>query len=156
MDVLAQRCAKFFAWGLQQSIKSHVEPPTTEVITIEVTATEVTTKVPEEDASTESEEEDNSDYEELNLDEEDSDSSEDEIVNFQPLDKKPSFKHEKSGMASRLDSFLAEMKTANEELNAEDGNMEVTDSDEEHIEMNLGLGILEEVSEENEVLIEQV
>jgi hypothetical protein len=57
-------------------------------------------------------------------------------------------------MFERLGSFMEEIKVANEDL--ADGSMEVSDSDDSHIEMNLGLGVLEEVGGDNEVVIEKV
>lgn len=99
----------------------------------------------------------NSDYEELDLESDDEDN--DEIINFQPRNNKPVFKFEKSTLTERLGSFVEELKDANEKLVGEGGpnlSMEMNDSDGgEHIEMNLGLGVLEEVREEDEEVIFQ-
>lgn len=111
------------------------------------------------EVTSEDEDEENSEYEELNLDDDESD-SDDEIINFQPRDKKPTFKFEPSNLSERLGSFVSELKGANEQLVAEGGanlSMELTDSDEgEHIELNLGLGVLEEVCNDDKIIIPQV
>lgn len=90
------------------------------------------------------------------------DEQEDNIINFQPLNKKPDFSlMPASSLSNRLPGFLAQMQAANDRLaadisagNAADHRMEITsssddnDSDlEPHIEMNLGLGVLEEKQE---------
>ena len=151
MDFMAQRCAKFFAWGLKQAIYS-----------IKVESAADTPKLaaakPVDDVESE-EEEDNSDYDELNLEDSD-DEEEDEIINFKPLDQKPKFNFEKSSLGERLGSFISDIKGANDELKAglqagHNVSMELTDSEEEHVEMNLGLGVLEETRDEKEVLIEK-
>jgi hypothetical protein len=70
--------------------------------------------------------------------------SPDEVINFKPTNKKPSFHFEPSTIASQLPSFLSELKAANDALDAS-RMLELDEEDEgEHIEMNLGLGVLEE------------
>lgn len=81
--------------------------------------------------------------------------SSEEIINVKPNNNKPSFRFEPSSIASRLPGFLAQMKAANDELaagNPEQHIMELSDSDtaSEHIEMNLGLGVLEQLRREPE------
>ena len=80
-----------------------------------------------------------------------SEDSEDEIINFRPTNQKPTFKFEPSTLGASLPSFLAELKSSNDVLAAgvpNDQKFELSDSDseEEHIEMNLGLGVLEDTS----------
>jgi hypothetical protein len=81
----------------------------------------------------------------------DSEDSEDEVINFRPGDQKPSFKFEPSALGASLPSFLAALKSSNDGLAAgipEDQKFELSnsDSDEPHIEMNLGLGVLEDTA----------
>jgi hypothetical protein len=81
-----------------------------------------------------------------------------EIINVKPNIQKPSFRFEPSSIASRLPGFLAEMKAANEQLaagNPDQHNMEILESDNtsEHIEMDLGLGVLEELRAEPEPIL---
>lgn len=80
-----------------------------------------------------------------------SEDSEDEIINFKPGNQKPTFKFEPSTLGASLPSFLAALKSSNDGLAAgvpSDQKFEISDSDddEEHIEMNLGLGVLEHTS----------
>ncbi|KAF4631016.1 hypothetical protein G7Y89_g7123 [Cudoniella acicularis] len=84
----------------------------------------------------------------------DSKASSEEIVNFRPTNQKPTFRFEPSSIASRLPDFLAAMKASNEELASGSANKKIELSDNEsndgeHIEMNLGLGVLEEVKRES-------
>ena len=77
--------------------------------------------------------------------------SDDEIINFRPANQKPSFKFEPSSIGASLPAFLATLKAANEELatgGPADSKFELSDSDSEgqHIEMNLGLGVLEQTA----------
>jgi hypothetical protein len=81
-----------------------------------------------------------------------------EIINVKPKMQKPSFRFEPSSIASRLPGFLAQMKAANEQLaagNPDQHNMEILESDttSEHIEMDLGLGVLEQLREKPEPLL---
>jgi hypothetical protein len=85
-------------------------------------------------------------------------SKSEEIINVKPKNQKPSFRFEPSSIASRFPGFLAEMKAANEELAAgdpEQHNIELPECDttSEYIEMNLGLGVLEELHEDPESLV---
>jgi hypothetical protein len=100
----------------------------------------------ENDDSDESDEDDSEESD--GSDSDDSDDS-DEVINFQPSDKKPTFKFEKPLIGERLASFIPELKDANDKLAADleggqDVSIEIERSDDEHIEMNLGLGVLEE------------
>ena len=150
MDAIAQRCAKFFAWALKQAIHS-LKVESADKTPAQTVEHAVETARPVIDTNSE-DEEDNSDYDEINL--EDSD-DEEEIINFQPLDMKPTIKFEKSNTGERLESFLTELNDANKELKHDPNvSIEVSDSEEEHIAMNLGLGVLEEVTEDNEVILE--
>jgi len=84
--------------------------------------------------------------------------STEEIINVKPEMQKPNFRFEPSSIASRLPGFLTEMKKANEQLAAENPDqyrMEIVESDatSEHIEMDLGLGVLEELRAEPEPLL---
>lgn len=80
--------------------------------------------------------------------------SEEEIINVRPLNQRPTMRFEPSALSSRLPGFLAEMAAENEKLeesirSGELSNFEAGEGDEgEHIEMNLGLGVLEHVEEE--------
>ncbi|KAF8539281.1 hypothetical protein BDD12DRAFT_805509 [Trichophaea hybrida] len=76
-------------------------------------------------------------------------------------DKKPDFVPlpPSSDLLSRLNSFLPQLSTANASLeaeiaaagNADTKNIEhVSDDEEQYIEMNLGLGVLEEICSEDE------
>lgn len=138
MEPITQRCAKFFAWGLDQPIRRFVDP--------------------ESDAGS------FTDFEKLDSDEgsifddiqkhgkEDSPES---VINFRPKNEKPSFKFNNSDLGDRVGSFLSEMKAANDQLEADmaagkNHSLEVDDSDGEHIEMNLGLGVLEEKADSSE------
>ena len=81
-----------------------------------------------------------------------------DIINVKPNNQKPSFRFEPSSIASRLPGFLAQMKAANDELatgNPEQHIMELSDSDtaSEHIEMNLGLGVLEQLRRDPEPFV---
>ena len=70
--------------------------------------------------------------------------SSDEVINFKPTYNKPSFHFEPSTIASQLPSFLSELKAANDALDASQ-MLELDEEDVgEYIEMNLGLGVLEE------------
>jgi hypothetical protein len=87
-------------------------------------------------------------------------SSPESIVNFRPLNQKPSFKFTpSSSIASKLPEFLASMKAANDALQADiaagrlgDHLLEINDAtqqergDDPYVEMNLGLGVLEETT----------
>ena len=82
-----------------------------------------------------------------------SDESDESITNVRPLNQKPSFKFDRStsSIASKLPSFLEQLKRSNDELLTGDApisGFELDNEDEEstgeHIEMNLGLGVLEE------------
>lgn len=80
-----------------------------------------------------------------------------EITNVRPLNQKPCFRFEPSSLANKLPDFLASMKAANDVLatgDSEEHKIELSesDSDRPHIEMNLGLGVLEEIKNENESL----
>lgn len=89
--------------------------------------------------------------------ENDSDSS-NEVVNFQPLSKKPRYEFTpSSGLSSKLPGFLASMKAANDSLQADiiagkqEHRLEIDDAidskgenERPYIEMDLGLGVLEE------------
>jgi hypothetical protein len=91
---------------------------------------------------------------------EDESSSSEEIVNFQPLSKKPRFEFSPSStLTSKLPDFLASMKAANDNLQADivagkkehlleiDGATEKEGEQERsYIEMDLGLGVLEETA----------
>ncbi|KAH8668165.1 hypothetical protein BGZ60DRAFT_45007 [Tricladium varicosporioides] len=80
----------------------------------------------------------------------DSEGSSEGIINFRPSNQKPTFRFEPSSIAAGLPGFLAAMKASNEELisGKVNKNMELSDDDSgegEHIEMDLSLGVLEEV-----------
>lgn len=54
-------------------------------------------------------------------------------------------------LRSRLQNLLPQLATANDLLASQDGvNMEEVDDEEDHIEMNLGLGVLEEARDDDE------
>ncbi|RDL39564.1 uncharacterized protein BP5553_03904 [Venustampulla echinocandica] len=83
--------------------------------------------------------------------------SSEEITNVRPLNQKPCFRFQPSSLANTLPGFLASMKAANDVLaTGESGEHKIelseSDSDQPHIEMNLGLGVLEEIKGENESL----
>jgi hypothetical protein len=82
----------------------------------------------------------------------DESSSDEEIINVIPMRSKPTFKFEPSALAARLPSFVEDLKTANEKLkDAGDLSVEVDDDYEgPHIEMALGLGVLEEKADSSE------
>jgi len=87
-----------------------------------------------------------------------SDPAPEEIINVKPKNQKPSFRFEPSSIASMVPDFLAEMKAANEELaagNPEQHSIELPESDatSEYIEMNLGLGVLEQLREDSDPLV---
>lgn len=72
---------------------------------------------------------------------------------MRPNIQKPDFKLPTSSISNKLPDFLAQMAAANKELNEQiaagkNVAMEVNDDDDaaagQHIEMNLGLGVLEE------------
>jgi hypothetical protein len=95
------------------------------------------------DASSSSEESDDS------ISEEDND---DEIATIKP-GTKPNFSAQVASgapsLADRLKSFLPQMAEANSKLEQGDANeysMEAVKDDEPHIEMDLGLGVLEETN----------
>jgi hypothetical protein len=88
-----------------------------------------------------------------------------EVTNVQPMNRKPKFDfaalRSKSSLMSKLPGFLAQMEAANRELEAEKAagtiasrRLEIDDNEiddneegsktEQYIEMNLGLGVLEE------------
>jgi hypothetical protein len=88
-------------------------------------------------------------------------SSPESIVNFRPLNQKPSFKFTpSSSIASKLPEFLASMKAANDTLQADiaagrlgDHLLEIDDATQQergderpYVEMDLGLGVLEETT----------
>jgi hypothetical protein len=105
--------------------------------------TSLTTSISPPSLSEEEEEEDTTSS--------DSEESEDEIINFKPANQKPSFKFEPSALGASLPSFLAALKSSNDGLAGgitEDQKFELSDSDsdEPHIEMNLGLGVLEDTA----------
>jgi hypothetical protein len=91
---------------------------------------------------------------------EDTPNSSENIVNFRPLNQKPSFKFTpSSSLSSRLPDFLASMKAANKSLQADiiagkqDHILEINgvtkderEKERPYIEMNLGLGVLEETA----------
>jgi hypothetical protein len=93
---------------------------------------------------------------------EDTPSTSEDVVNFRPLNQKPSFKFTPSStLSSRLPGFLASMKAANNSLQADviagkqDHILEINGVDESekelpYIEMNLGLGVLEETASRGE------
>lgn len=113
-------------------------------------ATEVTEPATEEEEDNEEEEIFDDIFEFGKVDDDDSSESE-EVINFAPLDKKPTIRFEQSSMASRLSGFLADMERANQQLDEDirsgkvsDYNLEIEDDAEEYIQMELGLGVLEE------------
>ena len=120
IEPLTQRCAKFFAWGLKQPIRT---------------------------ASAEAE------FAEMVEDMMKfcNDQDEDEkIINVRP-GVKPSFRFKESALGGQVGSFLEQLKASNDQLKADvaagiNHSMEVNESDsaDEVIEMNLGLGVLEE------------
>jgi hypothetical protein len=76
----------------------------------------------------------------------------DEIINIRP-GSKPNITREGQdvGLKNKLKNFLSEMQQADEELNIErqagtldKRNIEACEEGEPHVEMNLGLGVLEE------------
>jgi hypothetical protein len=147
MEPITQRCVKFFAWGLKQRIRSTEDESTEAIESTDVTESTV----------------ENEDYDEIfddvqqyGMAEEDGSSdSDDEIINVRPLNAKPTMRFSESSLGSRLGSFLTEMKGANEKLLADvesgdNPSFELSDSEEGHIEMNLGLGVLEEKAEDAE------
>lgn len=95
---------------------------------------------------------------------EDAPNSPEGIVNFQPLNKKPCFKFSpSSSLTSRLPDFLSSMKAANDSLQADivagkQSHLLEINEDAEHedkeerpyIEMDLGLGVLEETARRSE------
>lgn len=88
----------------------------------------------------------------------DSEGSSEEIINFRPSNQKPTFRFEPSSIAAGLPAFLAAMKASNEELvsGKADKKMELSDDDSgegEHIEMDLGLGVLEEVKRDSSPIL---
>lgn len=89
------------------------------------------------------------------------------VTNVQPMDRKPKFDFaalkSNSSLMNKLPGFLAEMDAANRELEAEkkagtiaERRLEIDDDEEEgekaeqYIEMNLGLGVLEEKTSDSE------
>ncbi|KAL5347745.1 hypothetical protein ACLOAV_007154 [Pseudogymnoascus australis] len=91
------------------------------------------------------------------------------VTNVQPMDRKPKFDFaalkSNSLLMGKLPSFLAEMDAANRELEAEkkagtigERRLEISDDEGEggsekagqYIEMNLGLGVLEEKTSDSE------
>ncbi|OBT77412.1 hypothetical protein VF21_04270 [Pseudogymnoascus sp. 05NY08] len=89
------------------------------------------------------------------------------VTNVQPMDRKPKFDFaalkSNSLLLNKLPGFLAEMDAANRELEAEkkagtiaERRLEIDDDEEEgekaeqYIEMNLGLGVLEEKTSDSE------
>ncbi|ELR05600.1 hypothetical protein VC83_07675 [Pseudogymnoascus destructans] len=89
------------------------------------------------------------------------------VMNVQPMDRKPKFDFaslkSNSSLMNKLPGFLAEMDAANRELEAEkkagtiaERRLEIDDDEEEgekaeqYIEMNLGLGVLEEKTSDSE------
>lgn len=112
-----------------------------------------------------------SDSSPVSSDANDESSGSEEVLNFQPLNKKPRFKFSpSSSLSSKLPDFLASMKAANEDLQADisagkqDHLLEIEDTAEDedededqegqegqeerpYIEMDLGLGVLEETAE---------
>jgi len=112
----------------------------------------------QEDAETsESESQDESSDED---EQESTEIAKEEVTNVQPMGRKPKFDFaalkSKSSLMSKLPGFLAQMDAANRELEAEKAagtiasrRLEIEDSGGEskagqYIEMNLGLGVLEE------------
>jgi hypothetical protein len=89
-----------------------------------------------------------------------------EVTNVQPMVRKPKFDFaalkSKSHLMAKLPNFLAEMDAANRELEAEKAagtlgarRLEIDDKDEDpkvgqYIEMNLGLGVLEEKTSDSD------
>jgi hypothetical protein len=89
------------------------------------------------------------------------------VTNVQPMDRKPKFDFaalkSNSLLMNKLPGFLAQMDAANRELEAEkeagtiaERRLEIDDDEEEgekaeqYIEMNLGLGVLEEKTSDSE------
>lgn len=91
------------------------------------------------------------------------------VTNVQPMDRKPKFDFaslkSNSLLMNKLPGFLAEMDAANRELEAEkeagtiaERRLEISDDDGEgegekagqYIEMNLGLGVLEEKTSDSD------
>lgn len=88
------------------------------------------------------------------------------VTNVQPMDRKPKFDfaalQSNSLLLNKLPGFLAEMDAANRELEAEkkagtiaERRVEIDDEEEgekdgQYIEMNLGLGVLEEKTSDSE------
>jgi len=66
-------------------------------------------------------------------------------ASLEPVSKKPKFSApDDSDLLSRLNAFLPEMKAANEGLGAGHNIEDVEEEDETYVEMNLGLGVLEQ------------
>ncbi|KFY45469.1 hypothetical protein V494_00933 [Pseudogymnoascus sp. VKM F-4513 (FW-928)] len=109
----------------------------------------------EDVTSTDSESEDD-----LEIETEDTTQGANKVTNVQPMDRKPKFDFaalkSNSLLMNKLPGFLAEMESANRELEAEkqagtiaERRLEIDDEEEgekdgQYIEMNLGLGVLEE------------
>jgi hypothetical protein len=98
-----------------------------------------------------------------------SESTYDNITNIRPANERPNISLElvrDSNVASKLPGFLAQLRAANEELEEEKSagslanhRIEIDESDsaaegEQHIELNLGLGVLEEKSYEGSTTTE--
>ncbi|KFY23813.1 hypothetical protein V491_02403 [Pseudogymnoascus sp. VKM F-3775] len=97
---------------------------------------------------------------------EDTTQSANKVTNVQPMDRKPKFDFaalkSNSLLMNKLPGFLAEMDAANRELEAEkkagtiaERRLEIDDEEEgekagQYIEMNLGLGVLEEKTSDSE------
>jgi hypothetical protein len=131
IEPVIQRCAKFFAWGLKQPIRT---------------------------ASGEAEFAEMAEDMMKFCNNQDDD---EEIINVRP-GSKPSFQFKESALGGRVGSFLDELKASNDQLEADmaagvNHSMEVNESDsaDEVIEMNLGLGVLEEKAHTGEEDSEQ-
>ncbi|KFX99980.1 hypothetical protein V490_01543 [Pseudogymnoascus sp. VKM F-3557] len=112
---------------------------------------------------------DSESYEECLNDTENKPQSANNVTNVQPMDRKPNFDFaalkSNSLLMNKLPGFLAEMDAANRELEAEkkagtiaERRLEISDDEEgegekttgQYIEMNLGLGVLEEKTSDSE------
>jgi hypothetical protein len=85
-------------------------------------------------------------------------SEDEEIINVRPLNQRPNFRFEPSALSRQLPGFIAEMEAANKTLkesirsgDLDEHRLEMGEEVEgEYIEMNLGLGVLEEQRETSE------